>query len=160
MKVILGGKLYKTTAMMDIRQPVSSIMTRELTYVKAHTSVEEISRLFNSKKFHHLPVVDNDGAAIGMISEGDYFKLMDSMSIFETTSSSIENQKMFRSLIAEEIMVPKPYCIHESASIESALQVFTENHFRALPVVAEGRIVGILTPVDIMRAMLNSAVPD
>ena len=139
---------------MDIRQPVSAIMTREVTYVKTNTSVEEISRLFDTKKFHHLPVVDDEGIAIGMISEGDYFKLMDSMSIFETTSADHENKKMFRSLIAAEIMVPKPFSIHEDGSIESALRVFTENHFRALPVVNDGKIVGILTPIDIMKAML------
>jgi CBS domain-containing protein len=143
---------------MDIRQPVSSIMTRELTYVKGNTSVEDISKLFNTKKFHHLPVVDDDGAVIGMISQGDYFKLMDSMSIFETTLADVENKKMFRSLIASEIMVPKPYCFHETGSIESALHIFIENDFRALPVVDDGKIVGILTPIDIMKAILAAGI--
>lgn len=140
---------------MDIRQPIKNIMTRNLTYVRMDTSVEEISKIFETEEFHHLPVVDQDGQVAGMISKSDYFKLMDSMSIFNTTGSQMENKKMFKTLLAGEIMNARAACIHEDASVESAIQIFVENRFRALPVVAEDKIIGIVTPVDVMKEVLR-----
>lgn len=140
---------------MDIRQPVKNIMTRNLVYVRMDTSVEEISKIFETEEFHHLPVVDNEGEVAGMISKSDYFKLMDSMSIFNTTGSQMENKKMFKTLLAGEIMNARAACIHEDASVESAVRIFVENRFRALPVVVDEKIVGMVTPVDVMKEVLR-----
>lgn len=141
---------------MDIRQPVKNIMTRNLTYVKLNTNVEEIAEIFEREQFHHLPVLDDSGEVAGMISKSDYFKLMDSMSIFNTDGAKKLNLKMFRTLLASEIMAKRAACIHEDASIESAIQIFIENRYRALPVVADEKIVGMLTPIDIMKHLLEN----
>ena len=140
---------------MDIRQPVKNLMTRSLTYVKPDTSLGAVAEIFENKDFHHVPVLDNKGEVIGMVSKSDYLKLLDNMSTFNTRMSEVENEKLFRSLLVGDFMSARPTCVHEDASVESAIQVFVENQFRALPVVSDSKLVGIVTPIDIMGQMLK-----
>lgn len=130
-------------------------MTKGLTYVMPNTSLGAIAELFESRTFHHLPVLDEESEVVGMVSKSDYYKLMDNMSIFNTKTSEIENKRLFNSLLVGDFMSARPTCVHEDASLESAIQVFIENRFRALPVVSDKKIVGILTPIDIMKKMLK-----
>ena len=58
---------------------------------------------------------------------------------------------MFEALTAKDVMSPTPVCILHSASIASAINIFLENKFHALPVVQNGSCVGIITPFDILK---------
>lgn len=140
---------------MDIRQPVKNIMTRSLTYVKPNTSLSAVAEIFENQTFHHVPVLDDEGEVVGMVSKSDYFKLLDNMSIFNTRMSQVENDKLFRSLLVADFMSAGPTCVHEDASVESAIQVFIENRFRALPVVSDSKMVGMVTPIDILKHALE-----
>jgi CBS domain-containing protein len=64
----LAGRVDCTTAL-----PVSEVMTKSVTYVKPHQSLDECLQLMTTGRFRHLPVVDND-ELIGIISIGDVTK--------------------------------------------------------------------------------------
>lgn len=140
---------------MDLLQPISTIMTRNIKVVPSNASLTQISEIFDNVDFHHIPVVDKEGNVDGMISKDVYFQLMDKMTFFNTASSKKENQKFFNSILARDIMGLRPTCIHETASIKSAINIFITTHLRALPVVSEGMITGIVTPTDIMNGLLE-----
>ncbi len=64
----LAGRLEVSTSI-----PVSDVMTKSVTYVKPHQSLDECLQLMTSGRFRHLPVVEND-ELIGLISIGDVVK--------------------------------------------------------------------------------------
>ena len=64
----LAGRIEFSTAV-----PVSEVMTKGVTYVKPHQSLDECLQLMTTGRFRHLPVVDND-AVVGIISIGDVVK--------------------------------------------------------------------------------------
>ncbi|MDD3823551.1 MAG: CBS domain-containing protein [Sphaerochaetaceae bacterium] len=64
----LAGRIEFSTAV-----PVSEVMTKGVTYVKPHQSLDECLQLMTTGRFRHLPVVDND-AVVGLISIGDVVK--------------------------------------------------------------------------------------
>lgn len=53
---------------------VEEVMTKTVTYVKPHQSLDECLQLMTSGRFRHLPVVDNSDAVVGIISIGDVVK--------------------------------------------------------------------------------------
>lgn len=64
----LAGRIDFSTTI-----PVSDVMTKGVTYVKPHQSLDECLQLMTTGRFRHLPVVDND-AVVGIISIGDVVK--------------------------------------------------------------------------------------
>lgn len=68
-KVALMGKVSKDTAVKDI-------MTQRVLYVRPDESVEDCMALMTEKHFRHLPVIDNKGKILGMISIGDVVRIV------------------------------------------------------------------------------------
>ncbi len=66
-KIILQGKSSRETL-------VSEIMSDKVAYVTPDTSLDQCMALMTEKHFRHLPVLDNDGGVVGMISIGDLVK--------------------------------------------------------------------------------------
>ena len=66
-KVILHGKSSKETL-------VSEIMSDKVAYVTPKATLDECMALMTEKHFRHLPVLDDDGAVVGMVSIGDLVK--------------------------------------------------------------------------------------
>lgn len=64
----LAGRIELSTTV-----PASDVMTKGVTYVKPHQSLEECLQLMTTGRFRHLPVVDND-AVVGLVSIGDVVK--------------------------------------------------------------------------------------
>lgn len=64
----LAGKMNITTD-----TPVSAIMTKGVTYVKPHQSIDECLKIMTTGRFRHLPVVE-DNVLLGIISIGDVVK--------------------------------------------------------------------------------------
>ena len=146
------NKAFSTVELPDkLRAQVAEVMTRDVKFVTPDTLMTEVAGIFESSNFHHLPVLDNEGVVVGMISKLDYNLLLSHYTIFKREDIDIQNKKYLGTLIAEEVMTGDPVCIHYSASIQSASQVFLENLFRAMPVVDDKICVGIITPFDILR---------
>lgn len=66
-KIILQGKSSKETL-------VNEIMSDKVAYVTPDTSLDQCMALMTDKHFRHLPVLENDGTVVGMISIGDLVK--------------------------------------------------------------------------------------
>ena len=71
-----------------------------------------------------------------------------------------ENDKIFRSVLAKEIMTKSPFCMEESESISSAVDVFIKNKIRAILVVKDGKLTGLITPIDILKSVVGPALID
>lgn len=136
--------------MFDRHVAVRTIMTERVLTVSPETVMTEVVRLFKTNNVHHVPVVDN-GRVIGMISASDYHRLEHHFTLFKTHKAEEMNTAIFNSLLAKEVMTTPVATIRATDTVQFAADIFKENLFHALPVVDDDkRIVGILTPYDLM----------
>jgi len=147
---------------MDIilNKALKSIMSDNVVTVKALCIGSEIAEIFKNKPFHHIPVVNDQNEILGIISATDYHQLQHHFTRLGIAKSEKENEKIFRSVLAKEIMTDKPFCMDENESIASAVDVFIKNKIRAIIVLSEGKLAGIVTPIDILKSVVGPAIID
>jgi CBS domain-containing protein len=134
---------------MNITTPVSNIMTKTLVVATPNMTLDKVKEIFDAHKFHHIPVVEN-GALKGIISRIDLYRVSHCVDLFHSKSNLELNNKLFKSLLAEEVMSSNSVVISPNEPISHAAALFHRNKFHALPVVEEGKLVGILTTYDLI----------
>lgn len=145
---------------MDIIQDKSlkNIMTTEVKSVSPNCIGSEIAELFESNNFHHVPVVSDENEVVGIISASDYHQLQHHFTRLKLPQSEIENEKLFRSILASEVMTPKPVCLDEDETVGTAVDIFVKNRIRAIIILREGQLAGIVTPIDILKTVVAPAL--
>ncbi len=140
---------------MNLLDPVTRIMTPNPITVSPDDSLTIVHEIFNSHRIHHIPVVQA-GNLIGMVALSDYsffkrgFEGLDEADT-ELILVKLNNHKV------KDIMVTKLGKLDFDDRIEIAVDVFAKNMFHALPVLQEGRLVGIVTTHDIIKAINQDA---
>lgn len=137
--------------MFNRNATVSEVMTREVMFIRPDDTMQKVAEIFGSKSFHHLPVVDDEGKIVGVVSSTDFHMLEDHFTLFKKREAVSLNTAIMRSMLVSEVMSTKLATIAPTDTLESAVGIFRENLFHALPVVDnKKKLLGIITPFDIM----------
>jgi CBS domain-containing protein len=136
---------------MKKREPVSHIMAKSVISVNKTQSLREVKSLLEREGIRHIPVVSGS-ELIGIISKTDITKLSFG-SIFENQGSSEE--AVLDLLSIEQLMTKHPKSVSSDTSIREVAEILANEEFHSLPVVDEGKIVGIVTSTDIIKYMLE-----
>ena len=121
---------------------VQEIMTRNPYAIEADRPVREAMQRLLSKDIRHLPVLDN-GILVGMLSDRDV------RSIAAATLTGEVGDQLSASV--SELMTSDPISVDPEADIGEVIDLMIENKVGALPVLAEDRLVGIVSYVDVLR---------
>lgn len=144
---------------------VADIMTREVISVRADMRVGQIARVFREHQLSGLPVVDQDGQLVGIVTELDMVKrhARPQMPAFLPllgaylpvgTKEYKESLRRITGVTAEDIMTTPVNTISPDASVEDAATVMVSNRSNPLPVVDEdGRMIGIISRTDILAVI-------
>jgi acetoin utilization protein AcuB len=143
----LDPKLTKTKP-MNLLTPVAKIMSTELYTVGPDDSLEKVKAHFDEHNIHHVPVVRYK-EIVGMISSTDFYAFLHGYA--QDESARLTEEARLRACKAEEIMTSGLAKVESTDTLSTVLGVFLENRFRALPVVDQGELVGIITTFDIIR---------
>ncbi len=130
--------------------PVSKIMTTDLITISPNQTMEEVERLIEENTINHLPVIDEDYSIIGMISKSDVLRVSYGLSVFHNKYKKVYNKSLFRSLLVSDVMTENIATLAPEKSIGVAIGILKENLFRAIPICEDDKIVGIVTPMDII----------
>jgi CBS domain-containing protein len=122
-----------------------TIMTQRVQALAPETTLEDIVRTLDSGRFSGLPVVGADDHVLGFVSEIDVVDALLRNAPLETP--------------ARDIMSHPAIVIDEFAPGEEVMTVLRESNIHHLPVVREGRLVGIITPHDVLRHFVNHVLP-
>lgn len=137
--------------MIDKTAKVAQIMTTELLFVRPSDSMEVVGEIFQMNNIHHLPVVEEGGRVVGMLSQVDYHKILHGFTLFKTEKSEEYNKAILRSLLVKEVMTKQVAKLNPDDSLMVAAGYFRENLFHAIPVVDnEGILVGIVSTYDML----------
>lgn len=120
---------------------IKTVMSSDVLTVTPFTDIYEAIRIMVEKNVTGLPVINPDGTIAGILSEKDVLALM----------VNAEDQP---GRVAE-YMTPDPTCFDQEDSIIDVAECFIGHNFRRVPIVSDGKLVGILSRRDIVRFILH-----
>lgn len=130
---------------------VRHIMTSPVVTIASDTPVLEVAKIMKEKKIERLPVVDA-GKLTGIVTKDRVLRASPSMA---TSLSLHEIHYLFAKLTVKEIMQRDVSTVSPDMTVENAVRLAQERRVGCLPVVEDGRVVGILTTNDFFYLVLN-----
>ena len=142
---------------------VQDVMTRDVATVAPDTSLKDVARELVARGISGVPVVDANGRVVGVVSEADV--------LAKEQREPAENGGALARLVhrpnpgartkldarvAREAMTSPAITIEPFWTIPSAAQIMLDRSINRLPVVHDGRLVGIVTRADLVRAFARS----
>lgn len=144
-----------------LEQPVRAIMRSGVTTVKPDTPVADLVALLMQRGYRSLPVVDNRRKLLGIITDGDLMRragLLTRLGLQDRLTPE-QMQKQLAVLqaephTAEAIMTSPAITVRTEEKVRHAASLMAQHGLKRLPVVdADGRLVGLVSRVDVLRSM-------
>ena len=125
------------------------IMSSPVITVTASLSIYEASRIMRDARYRHLPVVTENKALVGILSDRDVLKFL-----AERGTDPLRDMHS----TANDVMASEVIAAAADAEIREIARVMFEDHIGSLPIVSvQGRVEGIVTRSDILRALVRHA---
>lgn len=134
--------------------PLAEVMQTGLVVLQSYDQISRAVSILDNEKFRHLPVLDDHNKLVGIISQTDIDKLSWGRSLFKNNSKSELNTSLYESLLVKDVMTKNVHFLYADQSVSKAIELFYEGQFRAIPIVEDGAVVGIVTPQDILNKLL------
>ncbi|MCQ2964678.1 MAG: CBS domain-containing protein [archaeon] len=135
-KYDLIAKKHNDNFLAAINEPVKEIMTRDVFTAKPKDSIKKCVETMTNYNVGSLPVVDNEGKLVGIITERDFALALAGVLTDE---------------LVEDIMIKNVITATPGTPIESSSKIMVRNNLRRIPVVEEDKLVAIVTSTDILR---------
>jgi len=143
------------------------IMTTELIKLTPEMDFASAAKILLDNHFNGAPVVDDDGRLVGILCQSDLVAqhkklpvptLVTLLDSFIRLTSAKELEKQARKIAAMtvgEAMTHKPVTVKPDTSIEAIAGLMVDSNLHTLPVVEDGRLVGIIGKEDVLRTLLS-----
>ena len=147
-------------------QIVADIMTREVITVRRETTVRELAAIFQQHRFGSVPVVEDDNRLAGIVTASDLIEqgrnlhIPTVISLFDWVIPLGGEKALERDLqritaqTVGEICSEQVVTVAPDAPVSTAADIMSEQKLHALPVVDDGCVVGMVSRIDIIRAMV------
>ncbi|MZQ75931.1 MAG: CBS domain-containing protein [Peptoclostridium sp.] len=144
------------------------IMTVNVISVKRDALIKDIAHILVENRIGGVPVVDDDGRVVGIISETDlvrkeknvhipsYITVLQGVIYLESFKRFEEDIRKITAYKAEDIMTAEVEKVHEDDDVETIASLMIEKGVNRVPVVdSEGKLKGIICRYDIIKSMFN-----
>ena len=121
------------------------LMSPQVVVAKENTNAEQISSRLLAGEFNGVPVVDDNGAVIGIVTALDILR-------------AIQGGKKLNTMLARDIMTPNPSTIKRDTPLEEIIRILVEKEIVLVPVVEDdnnNKLIGVVARLDILREKLN-----
>lgn len=144
------------------------IMTADVQTVSPTTPVSAIARLLLDRRISAVPVVDADDRVLGIVSEGDLMRRTEAgtarrrswwLELFSDDSALAREFVRSHGLHAADVMTPHVVSVTENTDIAQIAELLDSRSIKRVPVVRDGKLVGIVSRADMLRALVASKAP-
>ena len=146
---------------------VADIMDTEAPSVATSDSVERVLEVMRVHELPGVPVINEGDRCVGIITEEDlilsgenedlhlphYFQLFGGFVFVERFSHFEERLRKAVAATAGDLMTPDPITIEPDAPVAQAARMIAERKHNRLPVIEHGRLVGVVTRLDVLEAL-------
>ncbi len=125
----------------------NDLMSPQVVVAKQNTNAEQISARLLAGEFNGLPVVDNSGAVVGIVTALDILKAIQGNS-----------DRQLNTMVAKDIMTPDPSVVKKGAPLEDVIDIMVKKQIELVPVVEENgskKLIGVVARLDVLREKLN-----
>ena len=129
---------------------VSDLMQTDLRTVRGEATVADAVSLMAQYHISGLPVIDAHGHLVGVLTSSDILQAQ------AESDSPEERQRLFEETLVREIMTPRPQTIALEATLKEAAQRLLYLEIHRLFVEGEGKLVGVISTSDIVRALATA----
>jgi CBS domain-containing protein len=148
---------------------VREYMDDDPATVTVDTKAEDVARLLGEHELHGVPVVNEAGRCVGIVTENDlvmadeegdlhiphYVQLFGGLVFLESTKGFEKRLKKAVAATAKDMMTEDPTTIDPDADVHDAGRLISSSGHNRLPVVEHGRLVGVITRADVLRALTD-----
>ncbi|HFD39996.1 MAG TPA: CBS domain-containing protein [Anaerolineae bacterium] len=127
-------------------------MSRRPVTIPQGTPVTDALRTMRQRSVRRLPVLDAEGRMVGIVSEKDLLYAAPSPA---TSLSIYELHDRLTRLTVDEVMSREVITVGPDTPLEEAARIMTDHKIGGLPVMEDGRLVGIITETDIFKVFLE-----
>jgi CBS domain-containing protein len=141
------------------------VMTDAVVSVRPDTPTSQVARLLLDNGISAVPVVDSDGSLLGMVSEGDLIGRdeaarkarrdwwLELLAEGETLNAEFLASLRAPKRTAREIMSTPVVTVSEETEVGEIARLLAAHRIKRVPVVRDGRIIGIVSRADLLRAL-------
>ena len=138
------------------------IMTRDVATVSSDTSVRDIAALMMEKHISGVPVLSDDGTIIGIVGQSDLLHRAEVgterkhkwwFRLFADSDAAAREYAKAHGLRARDIMSRYVISVHQDAELRDVADILDSHRIKRVPVLDEGRLVGIISRGDLVRAL-------
>lgn len=146
---------------------VRDIMTPDPVVISPDAPVAEAVKILLDKRFNGLPVVDGSGKVVGIICQSDLVaqqRKLEIPSVFTLLGGFVplpgwkkaeRDVEKMTALTVAEAMTPDPAVVDLDMPLEDVAEMMVQTKFYTLPVVEEGKLLGIVGKEDILRTLIG-----
>lgn len=128
-------------------------MTKDVITVQPETSMMKASKLMRENKIRRLPVVDEAGKLVGIVTDRDLKEASPSKA---TSLDMHELYYLLSEIKVKDIMSRNPLAIKPTETVEKAAVLMMNNHVGGLPVVDDdGALVGVISDSDVFKVLVK-----
>lgn len=145
---------------------IGEIMTRDVITVAPQTSIREAASRMVDHSVSGLPVVDEQGKLVGVLSEGDLILRQRARqrvpwwrAFFQDGERLAREYQKAAGTTVAEVMTKAVISVSPDLPIEAAALILDQRRIRRVPVVADGRVVGIVSRGDLVKILAKAPSP-
>jgi CBS-domain-containing membrane protein len=147
------------------------IMCQDVVTVLPDAGIAETVQILLDKRINGLPVVDKKGRLVGIICQSDLiaqqkrmpipsvFALLDSFIPLKSSRDMDKEMEKIAAIRVDQAMTENPVTVSPEAPLEEIATLMVEKKYHTLPVVEEGRVVGIIGKEDVLRTLMAGKAP-
>ena len=132
-----------------------SIMKTDVVSIKRDTTIYEVTEILVETKFTGLPVVNDNMILAGIVSEKDVLRFVSDLHLLDLLCDLKES-----GACAEDVMTTSVVSFDEDTPISDVCRALVENNFRRVPILSQGRLVGIVSRKDIIAHIMETAAAE
>ena len=146
---------------------VRDIMETDVPRVEPADSVETVLRVMREHELPGVPVVNEGGRCVGIITDADlvlagddadlhlphYIELFGGIVFLESMSHFEDRLRKAVAATAKDMMTEDPVTVDADATVAEAARLISSKKHNRLPVVEHGRLVGVVTRLDVLEAL-------
>jgi CBS domain-containing protein len=148
---------------------VADLMTRALVTARPETSLAEAAGLMLARRLSGLLVLDGDGRLVGVVTEGDLLRRAELgtagapanwLEVFLMPGHVAADYVKTHGRTVSEVMTADPICVGPGDGLAVAVAAMRKNGLKRLPVVLDGRPVGVISRFDLLAALVPLLAQD